>query len=192
MATSYIPKVEIHGLILRPPLRADTEVWAAQLTGDPQAMRQSPTSGMTPHARAARSIASFGRIWEQDGTGAWVITRNDDSQMIGYCYVGYQEGIGAFELGYSVPSSEWAQGAVTEAARAAVRFAFEHGSMDHIVAVVVPGSAASVRVLEHLGFVYEKDTTLSNQSLAQYRLSRDRFTPGDHTYRLTFHDPVEG
>ncbi len=76
-----------------------------------------------------------------------------------------------------------------------VRFGFEQTAWDRIVAAVVPANAASVRVVEHLGFVYEKEVNylemagdpnlvLDPPFVAYYVLRREQFVPSGTYYRL--------
>ena len=76
-----------------------------------------------------------------------------------------------------------------------VRFGFEHTAWARIVAAVVPANAASVRVVEHLGFVYEREVNylemagdpnmiLDPPFVSYYVLRRDQFVPDDAFYRL--------
>jgi RimJ/RimL family protein N-acetyltransferase len=193
MATSYIPQVETERLILRPPTSADAEPWATRLYADAEVLRYIPPTNLTPLGRAEMSISNYGRIWERDGTGAWVITRKGEPRMCGYAFVkNLAEETGEYELGYGITRSEWGQGLTTEASRAALRFAFDHAPMPYIMAVVFHENMASVRVLEHLGFVYQKDAVYHDLPLAYYTLQREHFVSGDHLYRLTFSEPVEG
>jgi RimJ/RimL family protein N-acetyltransferase len=49
---------------------------------------------------------------------------------------------------------------------------------------VFPENESSWRILQQLGFVYEKDVTHYNLPLAYYALQRDRFALGDTYFGL--------
>ncbi len=68
-----------------------------------------------------------------------------------------------------------------------------------IVAAIIPGNVASRRVLEHLGFVYEKDVDyvemtgdstleMDSPTVPFFALSRARYTPAAFTYRVAVPD----
>ena len=59
------------------------------------------------------------------------------------------------ELGYWLAEPYWGKGLVAEGAAAAVAFCFANYPAERIQARVVAGNAASVRVLEKIGFAYE-------------------------------------
>lgn len=198
MASPAIPEIETERLILRRPVSADIEHWVGFL-GDPDFGRYVPRSraNRTPRERAERTIRGLQALWEQQPLSAmgWAITRKGDSQFIGQCNIDALPETNDMELSYLLGKPYWGQGFATEAARAAVCFGFEHTTWDRIVAGVVPANVASWRVLEHLGFVHEKDVNyyemtgsdaiiMDDPIVAYYALRRERFAPGDAFYRL--------
>ena len=98
----------------------------------------------------------------------WVITTKADSRLVGLCEVSSDDEGTECEVGYFLCPARWRQGFTTEAARAAVRYAFEHTTWDHLVGTVAPLNVASVRVLDHLGFVREKE--MSSQDYVLWSL----------------------
>ena len=59
-----------------------------------------------------------------------------------------------FELGFHLRHAYWGRGLAEEAARAAIRYAFESLGLETLFAGHDPENAASRRVLEKLGFQY--------------------------------------
>jgi ribosomal-protein-alanine N-acetyltransferase len=59
------------------------------------------------------------------------------------------------ELGYDIARRWWGRGLAPEAARAVIRYGFSVLGLHRIEAGVLPENAASVRVLQKLGFVEE-------------------------------------
>jgi len=199
MAVSTIPVIETERLILRAPTPADAATWITFIA-DPDFGRYVPKSKVTrtPEERAERIISVYQRRWESQPLSAvgWAVTRKEDRQFIGLCGIEVLEGTSDGELDYLLGKPYWGQGFATEAARAMVRFGFEHISWERIVAAIVPANIASGRVLDHLGFVYEKHVNyyeltgadsilLDDPIVALYALSRAQFAPGNALYRLT-------
>jgi ribosomal-protein-alanine N-acetyltransferase len=58
-------------------------------------------------------------------------------------------------LGYKIDRRETRQGLVTEALRTAIPWMFEHMDLHRIEANIMPRNAASIRVVEKLGFTRE-------------------------------------
>jgi RimJ/RimL family protein N-acetyltransferase len=197
MTPLTIPVVETERLILRGPIPADADVYAAFVT-DPDFVRYVPRAKVirTPHERAERMIAIYQRRWEPQPLSAmgWAATRKEDGQFIGLCGIEELSGTNDGELDYFLGKPYWGQGFATEAARAVVRFAFENTSWDRVVAAIVPANRASSRVVDHLSFIYEKHVNyfeltgvdsfvLDDPIVALYALPRERFQPSRAFYR---------
>lgn len=58
-------------------------------------------------------------------------------------------------LGYVLAPAQWGRGLVTEAAQRVVRFGFEEMGLEMLSAIHFPHNAASARVIQKCGFVYE-------------------------------------
>lgn len=184
MAALTIPDIETKRLILRGPTEADLADWAACIWSDAEVMRYMPRMDDTPDAFAKAVFAGFTNAREQQQIGAWVITDKVDGRFMGHSMLRYREALNDYELGYALGKTFWGKGYATETARAVARYGFEQANLERIFAVVIPENVPSARVLEHLGFAYEKDGTLYNLSVAFYGLRREQFTPGDTFYRL--------
>src|SRR5271166_6613924 len=206
MASAVAPEIETERLLLRGPAPADVDVWAT-CVADPEFNRFQPKRDLTPRERAERKLTTYQRGWERQPVPymGWVITTKADSRLIGLCEVSSDDEGTEGEVGYFLCPACWGQGFTTEAARAAVRYAFEHTTWDHLVGTVAPLNVASVRVLDHLGFVREKEMSSQDYSamvaavlgdpsiksvewpvptLAIYTLQREQFVPGDAFYWL--------
>ncbi len=138
--------------LLRPWRDDDLAPYAA-LSADPLVMEHYPA----PYTRA-ESEESFARIrahFERHGFGLWVLEIRDDPGFAGF--VGLQ--IPTFEThftpcieaGWRLADKYWGKGYATEAARAALAFAFDELGKDEVVAMTVPGNLRSRRVMEKLG-----------------------------------------
>ncbi|SRR5579875_214943 len=198
MALTTVPKIETERLLLRGATSADVDAWAAFIS-DPDFIRYVPQTriNLTLHERAERTIRALQGLWEQQPLSAmgWAITLKSNGQFIGQCNIDTLPDTTDVELAYLLGKPYWGQGYATEAARAAIRFAFEHTAWQRIVAAVVPANLASRRVLDHLGFVYEKDVNyyemtdsdaivMDDPIVAFYALRREQFAHGDMLYRL--------
>ncbi len=95
-------------------------------------------------------------IQAEHGFSLWVAREKATGEVVGDCGLQPLELRGLdVELGYRLGRRHWGRGLATEAATACLRAAFEELGLDRIVAVAHPDNAASRRVLEKIGFVYE-------------------------------------
>jgi ribosomal-protein-alanine N-acetyltransferase len=78
---------------------------------------------------------------------------------------------GEAALGFYLARTFWGQGLASEAAQAFVQFGWDELGLQRIVTAVEIGNAASVRVLEKLGFVVEK-TEVGKRSFYHFELKR--------------------
>lgn len=90
------------------------------------------------------------------GLGLMAVIFKADDKYMGYCglYPNFDNAGGKDEakLGFTLARSYWGRGLATEAGEALVRFGFGRLGLSRIVSVVQVENAASLRVLEKLGF----------------------------------------
>ena len=184
MALLTIPEIETERLILRQATEAHLDDWAARVFADPDVIRYMPKRDMTPYARAERALNNYNRLWVEHKVGGWVIVNKIDGQLIGSCEIEYLDDTDEYELGYALSKAFWGKGIATEAARAALRYGFETVKLERIIAVVVPENAASWRVLEHIGFLFEKNANYYDLDVVYYGINRNQFRPDGSFYRL--------
>ena len=75
------------------------------------------------------------------------------------------------ELGYVVRSHLWSQGYATEMGGAVVEHAFAALGLPTLVAFTRPRNMASRRVLEKLGFAFERAFAVDGKGSVLYRLA---------------------
>jgi RimJ/RimL family protein N-acetyltransferase len=131
----------------------DTDLSAfAELNADPRVMEHFPRT-----LDRAESDAMAGRIRrriDQDGYGLWAVEVTGVSPFIGYVGLAVPRFEAHFtpctELAWRLAHAHWGQGYATEAATAALAFAFDDLGLDQVVAFTTPGNLRSRRVMERL------------------------------------------
>lgn len=96
--------------------------------------------------------------WERHGYGFWVFRAKDGGRFIGRGGLGHYEveGEEMAGLSYAVVSGEWGRGYATEIARAGVEAGFEGLGLEWIGSWTLEKNEASKRVMEKVGFRYER------------------------------------
>lgn len=176
MVMSQLPDIETERLVLRGPTARDLDDWVTTIFGDSEAMRFMPRSSDPPDVLATTVLDSFHQLRERQRVGAWVITSRTDGRFMGHAILAERDAFDEPELGYALGKEFWRRGYATEAATAVVRYGFAQANLSRIFAVLFPENESSRRILNRLGFSYEKDVTHYGLPLAYYALSRDRFT----------------
>src|SRR5215211_1527255 len=111
--------------------------------------------------------------WERYGYGLWALRDKTDGQFVGRAglYNTQVGGSDAVELAYALMAEYWGRGLATEMARAILSVAFERLGMEELVCFTLTTNRASQRVMEKVGFEYERDVVHAGQPHVLYRLS---------------------
>jgi ribosomal-protein-alanine N-acetyltransferase len=160
-------------------LEADIDAWARALYADPEVTRYLPGADVSPLERTRRFYDFVTEHWARHGFGIWAVTDRASGELLGQCGLSRVEELETVELDYSLARAAWGRGLASEAAGAAVRHAFETLRLPALIALVMAGNVASVRVAERLGFQYERDVQLFGVELRLYGLSAARYRGGD-------------
>ena len=87
----------------------------------------------------------------EHGFGFWLVERKPDGAPLGMCGLIDRPGLDGVDLGYALHPDHWGQGYAREAARATAAWARDVLGLARLCAIVTPGNAPSVRVLEAVG-----------------------------------------
>ena len=113
--------------------------------------------GVATPQQVAEQLAHAAEEWERNGFGYWMFFDAATGEPLarGGLSPAEFDGRPEVEVGWTVTPGRWGEGLATELGAAALEVAAELG-LDDIVAFTLPHNAASRRVMEKLGFVYEK------------------------------------
>jgi len=144
--------------VLRQWKEADLAPWAA-MNADPEVRRHFP--GVLDNGQA---LAEAGRCRDgidQRGWGVWALEVPGAFAFAGFVglIVPHYDApfVPAVEIGWRLPRAAWGQGYATEAAQAALEFAYRRLEVREVVAITVPGNEASRRVMTRLGMQRDED-----------------------------------
>jgi ribosomal-protein-alanine N-acetyltransferase len=94
---------------------------------------------------------------ERHGFCYWAVMEKESRRLIGSCGMAHPlDGGPDIDFGYTLSRSHWGLGLATEAAAACVAYAFEQLHLMELCASVDSRNAASRRVLEKIGFRYQR------------------------------------
>lgn len=127
------------------------------LLNDPDYIRHIGDRGVRTQGAAARyieeiALASYARY----GFGLYRVVRRDDGAPLGMAGLVRREGFDAVEIGYALLPQYRGQGYAFEAARAALDLGRNRFGLARIVATCAPDNAESIKVLQRLGFEFER------------------------------------
>ena len=114
--------------------------------------------GVATAEDVAEQLALGAQRWETDGFGPWMFFDAATGAAVARGGLSRAEfdGRPEVEVGWTVAPDRWGEGLATELGAAALEVAFGDLALPDVVAFTLPDNAASRRVMEKLGFVYEK------------------------------------
>ncbi len=130
-----------------------------RLHTDPEVMRTLSADGKPlSEEKTRQSIQQAVDHWRRHDFGFWVFRRSLDGSFVGRGGLKlYQiDGKDVIGLAYAVVSGCWNQSFATEMAAASVEVGFERLGFAEIASWTLPTNLASRRVMEKLGFRYER------------------------------------
>ena len=125
----------------------------------------------TPEVVSAR-IEGHVRGWERDGFHYWLFTDRATGETVGRGGLSRTDtgGAGGVEVGWAVMPGRWGQGYGTEIGAASLDVAFGVLGLSDVVTYTLPHNVASRRVMEKLGFSYEREIVHADLPHVLYRL----------------------
>ncbi len=178
-------------LLLRQWQDLDREPWAA-LNADPEVMRHFPA----PLDRAAADalVDRWHDGLAQQGWGLWAVEVGVTGEFVGMVGLNRPQWTAAFtsagapctEVGWRLARSAWGHGYASEAAREAVRVAFDEVGIDEVVSFTTVDNRRSRAVMERLAMSRDPGEDFDHPRIAEgsphrrhvlYRLPRDAWLP---------------
>ncbi len=150
-----IPTLETLCLVLRQFRQGDFEP-LAKLSADPEVMRYLGDGKPQTRVETWRNLAGFLGHWELRGYGLWAVEEKATGEFVGRIGLLNPEGWPGLEVAWTLARERWGNGFATEGARAAIRHAFEVLKANHLISIIHPDNAASVRVALRVGEKLER------------------------------------
>ena len=142
-------------------LREDDAAFILRLLNDPTWLRHIGDRGVHTLDDAHRYITHgpVARITGA-GVGLFLIERRSDGAAMGLCGLLKREGLDDVDIGFALLPEFSGHGYALEAARATLEHAFGMQNLPRVLAITSQDNTASMRLLEKLGFRYERDVVL--------------------------------
>jgi len=150
-------RLETARLILRPPRLADLDAWA-DFMADPVATQY--LGGVQPRATVWRSLAAMVGSWAMHGFAMFSVLEKSSGAWVGRIGPWCPEGWPGTEVGWGVHPRFWGRGYATEAAIAAIDWAFATLGWTEVIHAIAPDNASSQAVARRLGSAPLRTTEL--------------------------------
>ncbi len=159
-------------LLLRRFRPDDFEAHAA-ICADAEVMRYI-RAGALSRADAWWQLARYLGHWQLRGYGLWAVVERASGRLVGHLGFLEPEGGHGFEMGWALARDAWGKGYALEGTRAALEHAFTALGRDHVVCVIRPENARSIRLAERLGGRLEREIEEGGARLLVYGITRGR------------------
>lgn len=166
--------IETTRLILRPLTHADAETAYYGWTGDVEVAKYV---SWLPHHSIEDAIEWLREIeWKQDDAGKivpsdnyiWGFVLKETGELFGSGGLIWEESCQLFQVGFNIMKSHWNHGYTTEAMKAILDFSVKCLGIKRIAGGHAKENLASARVIEKLGFVYDREDITTHVNGARY------------------------
>ena len=148
MTIAPAPILETERLILRRPAPEDFEAWAT-FAADEQTMRH--LGGVQARSVAWRGICQVTGAWDIRGFSMFSVIEKSSGRWVGRLGPWQPEGWPGTEVGWGLARETWGKGYATEAATAAIDWAFANRDWHEVIHSIDPANVNSQKVAKRLG-----------------------------------------
>jgi RimJ/RimL family protein N-acetyltransferase len=145
--TDLGPTLETARLTLRPTQPQDFDGWAALMADEASRFIGGPQT----RSEAWRGFMSMAGAWAMTGHAMFSVIEKASGRWIGRVGPWVPEGWPGTEVGWGLVKAAYGQGYATEAAAAAIDWAFDTLGWTDVIHCIDPANDASQRVAERLG-----------------------------------------
>ncbi len=113
------------------------------------------------------------KLFTDFGYGPYCMSLRSDGSMIGICGLFKRENLDDPDIGFAVLPEYCGQGYAGEAAAAVVAYARDDLGLGVLTAIVSPGNAPSIGLIEKLGLTFDSMITMPGEddAICLYRMS---------------------
>ncbi|MFS8086663.1 MAG: GNAT family N-acetyltransferase [Acidobacteriota bacterium] len=102
--------------------------------------------------------------YEKHGFGLWLVETKESGAQIGICGLLKREVLEDADIGYALLPEFWSKGYALESASAVLSYARDQLGLKRVLAVVNANNQSSIRLLEKVGFKFERMVKLSEDA----------------------------
>lgn len=147
--------LETERLILREFSTADAEQLYL-LNLDPEVIKYTGDPAFKNKAEAASFLENYNQ-YQKYGFGRWAVIEKNSGDFLGWCGLKHDPAHHETDIGFRFFKIHWNNGYATESAKACLQKGFSTFGLQRIIGRAMKENTASVKVLEKLGMVFEKE-----------------------------------
>lgn len=159
--------IETPRLVLREQT-PDDAAFVLALVNDPDWLRYIGDRGVRTLDDARAYIDRAVEAYRRLGFGLWLVELRDGGVPVGLCGLIRRDALEDVDVGFAFLPAYRGRGYASEAAAAVLDYGWRVVGLRRVVAIVSPDNAASVRVLERLGFSFDRTVRLSDDDASLF------------------------
>lgn len=151
------PTLETDRLLLRPFTYEDAEDVFTCWESDPDVAKYMFWTSHNDIEKTKEWLKfEIGQI-EKDDWYRFALVLKETNELIGTGLIYFEEEVDAWEIGYNLGKKYWGKGYTTEAMKQIISFAQEELGITEMVGRYAKENPSSGKVMEKLGFLFEKE-----------------------------------
>jgi len=162
--------IETDRLLLREFILDDAEKFY-QLNLNPNVIKYTGNAAFKSIEEAKSFLENY-NDYKTNGYGRWAVINKESNEFIGWCGLKYGELENETDIGFRFFEEEWNKGYATESAIACLKYGFEVLKLNRIIGRAMKENAASIKVLEKIGLIYETNCTFENKEAVIYKIEK--------------------
>lgn len=107
--------------------------------------------------------------YTDNGFGFYIVESKSTKECLGMCGLVKRDGLDNVDVGYAFLPEHFGKGYAYESTNRVVQFAKEKVGLKILDAITIAENASSIKLLEKLGFHFERNIVLNEEELMLYR-----------------------
>ena len=146
-------------------LTPDDATFIRRLVNEPSWLRFIGDRGVRDDDDARRYLEKGPlALYAAMGFGLYLVETREGGRPMGLCGFVKRDTLPDVDLGFAFLPEFWGQGYACEAAAATMAFGRRALALSRVVAIVAPDNTASIRLLERVGFRFERRVRLTSDA----------------------------
>lgn len=152
-------------LILRPFKEGDIHPYS-EIVRDEEVMKYIGNGSAQSWEEAESYVKDCIQCFAINKWSRFAVELKETKEFIGFC--GFKRYNNQLDLGWRYGKKHWGQGYGYEAARLTLNFANKQRHFPKIVCISYPENVRSIRIINKIGFLFEKEIVLNNKRVFQF------------------------
>lgn len=161
--------LETERLILR-ELNSNDALSFYDLNNNPNVIKYTGNLPFESVEKARDFLLSY-RDYDENGFGRWAVIEKATEKFLGWCGLKYSK---ETDIGFRFFEEYWNKGFATESAKVCLDYGFNEFHLSKIVGRVMAENIASIKVLEKLGLVYDRECDFDGHKGLKYKIESTR------------------